>query len=1003
MATGGFPLNKPGSSSPATKQVMTKEKDLLMRLIYLTRRTCDQLSRDLTKYVIAELCPYQSSNWDDWLNKWLNDKNITDAKKDKRKKKIAMYFGDKIPPIDKCDTSLLTDMLSNEIISQTNQTFNPYIKRLRKFRNEVSHDELETGVTEPEFLHELDILNNYLLELQNDPSSQPIFPSVPSCLEFLSQNKFMTFEQFCTYYPNEITTFIHSLEPALRAIAKTIPCLTERVNKHEIWLEKIQNRLENVETKVENVETELEKVETKVENVETKLENAETKLESMETELVNLQLTRQMSTQLPSDNFRPYSASGRRTALDTLETTLVNEQIALIYGPPGIGKTAFANCFGQKFSSETKVSIEVRFDDFSLQQEKPVDLIARKVGCNFPGILAGLEETEYPLSLLEHHIRDVLRERKLLLIFDNIDNIINLPDAAGHETGREALQTVTTRLLPTGEGLKILFTARDQTFDPEPYTCFPIKLEPLSQEACEDWLSEQKSQIEKKTLEEISKCCDGIPLILNILFKFVKRHGRTEEFEKVKRSDNRLKKSLELSFAMLTDDQLIIMLCAAAFNGNFDAETLDSLFIKVKPTYNSDNRNSLIRDCRDLSLCEYDDGKHKYYLHPYIQEFVRETYASESEQKAVDANFVLTYFEKCLSKARQQLEEKNSFCSVVNSLVADSQNIFKFFELLSDDDELLSFTPMLTRFVSFDETSAYWLLASFWLLNKIGRFKKISFEVAEKLEQIFTRSKNYAQAILCKCFLSHCLRLLQPEKENVSMSRTKIDEADGLLSEMQKTTIHPFCQGYLAYTMARFNQHISIWAKHDKLPYSVGWGNDRKLFDRSLSAYKNWKKPHNLELSLFENICTLEKIQVLLFQYRQILPKIQNEHEKDNCFRYLNSCIKRLHDKLGEHEEVAFATKKTADQLKFNGRPVEAVEYYSNAYKMYQFFGPEIEIQQVILLKEWSDCLPVKEAIEKLQFAELILEQNYMTNNAWYGQIKKRLKTRQKQQKTPKK
>ena len=95
-----------------------------------------------------------------------------------------------------------------------------------------------------------------------------------------------------------------------------------------------------------------------------------------------------MSTQLPSDNFRPYSVSGRRNALDTLETTLVNEQIALIYGPPGIGKTAFANCFGQKFSSETQVSIEVRFDDFNLQQEKPVDLIARKVGCNFPGLLA---------------------------------------------------------------------------------------------------------------------------------------------------------------------------------------------------------------------------------------------------------------------------------------------------------------------------------------------------------------------------------------------------------------------------------------------------------------------------------------------------------------------------------------------------------------------------------------------------------------------------------------
>ena len=457
MATGGFPLNKPASSSPATKEVMTKEKDLLMRLIYLTRRTCDQLSRDLTKYIIDEL--YQS-NWDDWL------KEDPDELKLYKKKYFKKYFGDEIPPVEKCDTTTLTDMLTNEIIHGGVKTFKPYIDKLRELRNKVSHNELETGVTEPEFRDELDLLQKYLLGLLNDPISQPIFPSVRSCLEFLFRNKTMTLEQFCTFYPNEITTFIHSLEPDLQKIAQSIPCLTERVNKHETRLEEIQTDLTRL-----NSSTDI-----RFENVETKIEN--------------LQLTRQMSTQLPSDNFRPYSVSGRRTALDTLETILVNEQIALIYGPPGIGKTAFANCFGQKFSSETQVSIEVRFDDFNLQQEKPVDLIARKVGCNFPGILAGLEETQYPLSLLEHHIRDVLRERKLLLIFDNIDNIINLRDAAGHETGREALQTVTTKLLPTGEGLKILFTARNQTFDPEPYNCFPIKLEPLSQEVCEDWLSD---------------------------------------------------------------------------------------------------------------------------------------------------------------------------------------------------------------------------------------------------------------------------------------------------------------------------------------------------------------------------------------------------------------------------------------------------------------------------------------------------------------------------------
>ena len=174
MATGGFAPNEPAPSSPATNQHMTQEQDFLMRLIYLTRRTCDQLSRDLTKYVIDEL---YKSNWDDWLTE------DPDELKLYKKKYFKKYFGDEIPPVDKCDTTTLTDMLTNEIIPVGIKTFKPYIDKLRELRKKVSHNELETGLTEPEFRDELDILQKYLLGLLNDPISQPIFPSVRSCLE----------------------------------------------------------------------------------------------------------------------------------------------------------------------------------------------------------------------------------------------------------------------------------------------------------------------------------------------------------------------------------------------------------------------------------------------------------------------------------------------------------------------------------------------------------------------------------------------------------------------------------------------------------------------------------------------------------------------------------------------------------------------------------------------------------------------------------------------------
>ena len=67
------------------------------------------------------------------------------------------------------------------------------------------------------------------------------------------------------------------------------------------------------------------------------------------------------------------------------------------------------------------------------------------------------------------------------------------------------------------------------------------------------------------------------------------------------------------------------------------------------------------------------------------------------------------------------------------------------------------------------------------------------------------------------------------------------------------------------------------------------------------------------------------------------------------------------------------------------------MDYYYRAFKIYQLFGPEIEIQQVIQLKEWAECLPSEKAREKLQLAKLILQENFLQEHAWYKEIEDRL------------
>ena len=237
MATGGLTPNQLVSGNSKSSQVMTKEDDLQMRLIYLTRRTCDQLSRDLTKYVIDK---FHASNWDDWLKKNL-------YRLEKYKKSFKKFYGDEVPPIDKLDTTLLTQMLSDKDALRVTEKFDPYINKLRELRNKVSHDELETGLTQLNFQSELEKLDQFLVDLSNDPQSRPVFPSAKECLKLLSQNKKMTFETFCKRDPNEITTFILSLEPELRKIASTIPFLKEKLKERE----KLHNKkIENIDTKL---------------------------------------------------------------------------------------------------------------------------------------------------------------------------------------------------------------------------------------------------------------------------------------------------------------------------------------------------------------------------------------------------------------------------------------------------------------------------------------------------------------------------------------------------------------------------------------------------------------------------------------------------------------------------------------------------------------------------------------------------------------------------------
>ena len=104
-----------------------------------------------------------------------------------------------------------------------------------------------------------------------------------------------------------------------------------------------------------------------------------------------------------------------------------------------------------------------------------------------------------------------------------------------------------------------------------------------------------------------------------------------------------------------------------SISSNFKKETLLQMFEHLTQLSNSGNK--ALQICFDLSLAEFDESLSMCYLHPYIQEQIQDTVIdNESELRNLNVFFVVTYSEKRLRIAEEQME-KDSFVDVVGMTI----------------------------------------------------------------------------------------------------------------------------------------------------------------------------------------------------------------------------------------------------------------------------------------------------------------------------------------------
>ena len=399
------------------------------------------------------------------------------------------------------------------------------------------------------------------------------------------------------------------------------------------------------------------------------------------------------------------------------------------------------------------------------------EAIGRKLGLLFPAISTVISDAHSPFELLITHARDVLHQKQLFFILDNIDTVLAAQK-------RNVMGDVLEALISLGNQVQVLTTSRDKSL----YTNISLleftELKPISSFDCREWMVSENSRanIKDDLIVAISENCGGVPLVLKIMHSKARRQKDllADELDSIKTSNdwNRLTQSLQLSFNLLTSDQVDLLQCASIFTVSFTKDSLMHMFSKM-----SDHRGSGA-DCLailfDLSLTEYDSTASTYYLHPYIQEYVHGTIGDGRDLKHLNALFVITYFEKMLKIADEQIQ-KDNFARVLNDIVQDSHNYEKFMNMLSRDDsqQIDALDVVLKNNSGF---SCFWMLTAFWFLNKISRFKKYITLVAEELEIMFKKLGLKAHKILCKCFVAHQLRLVSG-LGNVAKARFKINEA----------------------------------------------------------------------------------------------------------------------------------------------------------------------------------------------------------------------------------
>ena len=287
----------------------------------------------------------------------------------------------------------------------------------------------------------------------------------------------------------------------------------------------------------------------------------------------------QYQSRLPA---RPIMMIGRESMLGKVSNILREERFVTLLGPGGIGKTTIAVAVGHAVADD--FGGEVHFVDLASLADP--DLVVRAIGASLGRVL---KSNEASLELV-----DLIRSRKLLIILDNCEHVI------------QAAASIAEQLFQGAEQVHLLATSREllRVEGEHCYGVDPLDFPPVGSEQTADAVTRYPAtqlfvervaarggnfvltDREAPFVAEMCRRLDGLPLAIELAAGPVAALGIRDtlarlasRLELLKRGHRTavprhqtLKATLDWSYDLLTDVERIVFRRIARFVEHFSLE-----------------------------------------------------------------------------------------------------------------------------------------------------------------------------------------------------------------------------------------------------------------------------------------------------------------------------------------------------------------------------------------------------------------------------------------------